>query len=286
MIPNKLPGQLCSFCSCSFPKRLSACPRCKTKSGSSTLDRGHTKLLSEADEKPLARISTGPWDRCFGPANGRERDGIVETSVALIGGLRGGGKSTLSLQLCDNIAAKSGREVLYICSEEDIPEVKLRAQRIKVKCQHLIRGLTTATGTESFGQLESILAQYRPCAIILDSIPGLMGPDMAGAVDLCKLMKTYSVKLKAPSILIDHVNKDGDFAGKEELQHTPDTCITLFPRPGQEAIRVLTTEKNRFGQAYVSVALEMTETGLRYVDEDEDDAEESPTHPTHPSEWE
>jgi DNA repair protein RadA/Sms len=281
MTNPKISGQPCSFCGRIFGKNLSKCPRCKTKAGSTSLDRGHTMLLSDAAGKPPARISTGPWDRCWGPANGRDPDGIVTTSVSLIGGLRGGGKSTLSLQLCDNIAKKVGREVLYICSEEDIPEVQLRAERIKIACKHLIRGLTTTTGTESFGQLESILAQYQPCAIILDSIPGLMGPDQAGAVDLCKLMKTYSVKLKAPSILIDHVNKDGDFAGKEELQHTPDTCITLFPRPGQENVRVLTTEKNRFGQAFVSVALEMTETGLRYIDEDGDDPEESPTHPSH-----
>jgi DNA repair protein RadA/Sms len=271
MMTSKTQGQSCSFCGYIYRKNLAACPRCKTKSGTVTNSRGLTRLLSEATGKPPARISSGPWDKCWGPANGRDPNGIVVTSVTLLGGLRGGGKSTLSLQLADNIAKKVGREVLYICTEEDIDEVQLRADRIKVSCQYLIRGLTTATGTEAFGELESILTQHQPCAMILDSIPGLMGPDMAGAVDLCKLMKTYSVKLKAPSILIDHVNKDGDFAGKEELQHTPDTCITLFPRPGNENVRVLTTEKNRFGQAFVTVDLEMTETGLRYIEEEEVD---------------
>lgn len=279
MMTNKIPVQSCSFCGRVFGKHLSACPRCKTKAGTSSHQSVHTRLLSDAPAKALARISTGPWDRCWGPANGRDKDGIVTTSVTLIGGKRGGGKSTLSLQLCDNIASTVGREVLYICSEEDVDEVQLRAERIKIRSMYLIRGMSTVTGTEGFGQLESILNQHQPCAIVLDSIPGLMGPDMAGAVELCKLMKTYSVKLKSPSILIDHINKDGDYAGKEELQHTPDTCITLTPRPGNEDVRDLLTDKNRFGQAFVTVSLLMTETGLVYLQDDEPD--ESPSHPDH-----
>ena len=264
-------ARACSFCGKAYDSFKRACPRCKTPSVETTRSGGLTKLLSEADEKPFVRLSTGPWDKCFGPANGRDPDGIVHTGVTLIGGKAGGGKSTLSLQLSDAIAAKCKREVIYLCTEEDIPEVRMRAERIQIKNKHLIRGLTTLNGVEALAQLDSILNQYKPCAIILDSVVGLMGKDKVGAVELAKLLKGYSVKLQAPSIIIDHVTKADDFAGLEELQHTVDTTMTLFPSEHAPNIRILETLKNRFGQAFVRVLLEMTETGLRFVEEDEPD---------------
>jgi predicted ATP-dependent serine protease len=270
----------CSFCFKKFEDHKSLCHVCKTPARENASYGGLTRLLSEASPKPLQRIVTGPWDICFGPAgccqecrdagettcNHREPNGIVTTSCALIGGLSGAGKSTLSLQLCDAIAGVTNREVLDICSEEDIPEVKLRAERIQIKNFHLIRCLSTLTGTEALAQLDSIIMAHKPAAIILDSVVGLMGKDQEGAVEVAKLLKSYSVKLHAPSLIIDHVTKMDDFAGLEKLKHTVDTTMSLFPSEHDKNIRVLETHKNRFGQAFVSVYLEMTETGLVPVD--------------------
>lgn len=77
---------------------------------------------------------------------------------------------------------------------------------------------------------------------------------------MCKAFKDYAVLLKAPVIIIDHVTKDEDFAGLMQLQHAVDT--TLILSLDENDTRYLTTIKNRFGPANISVILDMTERGL------------------------
>jgi DNA repair protein RadA/Sms len=270
---------ICIRCGCKFDDSKRQCPKClKWQPSAAVTLPGLTKLLSETDDQIIKRLATGPWDLCFGPANKRDPNGIVVTSVTLIGGLAGAGKSTLSLQLSDRICALTKREVLYIASEEAVVEVRMRADRIGIKNKHLIRGLSTLTGSEALSQLDSILNTHKPCAIIVDSLPGLTGEDHNGAVELCKLLKAYSTKLEAPSLVIDHVTKTDDFAGLYKLQHAVDTTMTLYPNEEDTEggnPRTLQTLKNRFGQAFVSIELEMTEReGLRVfegTEETEDD---------------
>lgn len=269
-INPKAQRNTCAFCSHPYKQGVRVCPRCGHPANVLPKPVSKvTQLLSEADDVPLERIPTGPWDACFGPDNGRDPNGIVKTSVALIGGKNGGGKSTLSLMLSDIIAGMTKREVLYVCSEEDIPQVKDRAKRILVKNRNLIRGLSTLQNADALMRLDSIIVQHQPCALILDSLTGLMGKDLAGQIELCKILKGYSSKLQFPAIVIDHVTKSEDFAGLEELQHTVDTTISLFPSDFDINIRILETQKNRFGRAGATCFLEMTERGLVKVEEGE-----------------
>jgi len=84
-------------------------------------------------------------------------------------------------------------------------------------------------------------------------------------------LKEYSVELNSPSIVIDHITKQGDFAGLEALQHAVD-CTMMFEV--YDNIRVLETQKNRSGPAFVQVHFEMTERGLVYVDPPKDEGED------------
>jgi predicted ATP-dependent serine protease len=260
-------------CGTKYPDTKFQCPICKRFSfaRNSVEVSSMVKRLSEADDISLDRLQSGPWDICFGPANEREKNGIVRTSATLIGGLAGAGKSTLSLQLSDRLCTTQKRDGLYICSEEDIPEVRLRAERIKIKNLDKICCVSTMTSSEALAQLENIIIDVKPCAIILDSLPGLMGEDHLAAVELCKLLKAFAIKYKAPVIIIDHVTKADDFAGLYKLQHTVDTTMTLYPTDENPNIRILETLKNRFGQAFVNVNLEMTEKGLVYISPPKDD---------------
>src|SRR6516165_2525149 len=80
-------------------------------------------------DRPRIVVGLGEFDRVLG-------GGIVVGSVALIGGDPGIGKSTLILQVCQQIAAL-GHPVLYISSEESIIQTKLRAQRLGVDSPNL-----------------------------------------------------------------------------------------------------------------------------------------------------
>ena len=79
--------------------------------------------LSEVVSSAAERFSSGidELDRVLG-------GGIVPGSLVLVGGEPGIGKSTLLLQVLDNVAAD--RPALLVCGEESAAQVKMRAERI------------------------------------------------------------------------------------------------------------------------------------------------------------
>jgi DNA repair protein RadA/Sms len=211
------------------------------------------------------RLQTGPWDECFGTDYISRRSGIVNTSVTLLGGAPGAGKSTFSLQLADAISASTLREVLYIAAEEDAAEVLARARRIQIKNLNRIRIYPMGATTE----LSLVFASRKPAAIVVDSLPKLV-PDHDQAVEFCERFKPYTIEMKAPAIIIDQVNKEGDFAGLMKLQHAVDTLLIFYKVDEHTELRELHVEKNRFGIANISKFLMMTETGLvEHIPEDD-----------------
>jgi len=283
---KKITYQTCKQCGHKFDTSKAMCTSCgfwNTPSGDDGKDQ--TILLSEVSETPITKIVTGPWDKCFSDSS--SGGGIATTSVTLIGGAPGAGKSTLSLQLADKISARMQREILYVGAEESVNEIKNRAMRLKLESMSLMRMHPMGSNAE----LGDILLNRRPCAIILDSLPGLVSdPEMA--VELCKRFKSYAVELDSPVIIIDHITKQDDFAGLMQLQHAVDTTLSLFPTPdysmcrceikcedGKHFIRELSTIKNRYGPANVMMDLEMSAKGLivglgAYIETDDDEDED------------
>lgn len=255
--PNKVK---CHSCGAPY-KRVygrERCPSCGSYNlGASSPESLHTTLLDDVKDVETERIKTGPWDICFG-------GGIVRSTTTLLGGEPGAGKSTLSLQFADAFTENTKREVLYLATEETMPEVKLRAKRLQVRNGKKIRLLSTISGNEGLSMLDKILDTHKPLAMILDSLSGLTGEDLQMQVEFCKLIKGYAAKLDAPALIIDHITKDGDFAGLMQLQHAVDCCImfTVQDSGPLKDMRTLTTRKNRHGAAHVSVDLDMTERGL------------------------
>ena len=66
----------------------------------------------------------GELDRVLG-------GGAVRGSLVLVGGAPGIGKSTLMLQICDNLCRFAS--VLYVSGEESERQIKLRAERLHVR---------------------------------------------------------------------------------------------------------------------------------------------------------
>lgn len=77
--------------------------------------------FSQISTQDKDRMSTGiaELDRVLG-------GGVVEGSLVLVGGDPGIGKSTLLLQMCNNMASDN-RKVLYISGEESLKQIKIRA---------------------------------------------------------------------------------------------------------------------------------------------------------------
>lgn len=282
----------CSRCGHPFPDDKGRCPSCRqwntdsVRSTSPALNLGPddddgTCLLSEVtDETDKRRLVTGPWDEVFGGMPPPNR-GIVDVSTNLLGGAPGAGKSTMALQLSNSIARSRKGETFYVAAEEAKADVNERARRLSLDCRNLIRIYPMGCASD----LGSVLLKRRPKAIVIDSLPGLVGDDHAAAMALCKNLKGYAVELGAPVIIIDHVTKEDDFAGLRKLQHEVDATMTLFPveldqelaneldfseidiAPEKLDIRELSNAglKNRNGPVNISVYFAMTETGLVYI---------------------
>lgn len=208
--------------------------------------------------------------------------GLVDHAVILIGGLPGAGKSTILMQLA-GIFCGLRRGTMYIAAEEGLEAIKARGDRLGIKTRGLLRFIPALGGIADIGAL---LLHYKPGAIILDSLDGLVGHDTAQEIKCLEVLTKYAVGLKAPVFVVSQVNKEADFSGLMAKQHAVDCLLTMMPdedmRIGDEPIRCIETLKNRHGRAFVKTFFEMTAHGLvpRSVEElvaavEESESEES-----------
>lgn len=265
----KIAMRPCTRCGKKFPEVKCMCPYCKTINLPEGTGGDDSVILKDISDQQFRRIMTGiePVDLVFG-------GGLVTTSVTLLGGNPGAGKSTLSIQLASNIAglSKAGmlgktseREVVYVATEETGPQIKDRARRLQLENTEKIRIVPMGSRSD----LGDMLMHYKPCAVFVDSMAGLVA-DPDASVETTKRFKEYAEALDAPVILVDHVTKSDDFAGLMSKQHAPDTLLTLYAPDASSEIRELTPLKNRFGPANMQVYLMMTELGLVTIEDDED----------------
>lgn len=254
----------CYYCQTPLPEGKMRCihPKCRMWNVASTVSLDDsTVLLSDAKLATVERVHTNLVDLCFG-------DGIARTSVNLLGGDPGAGKTTLCMQLSDFFAGKYKQETLYIANEQDAPELKTTAIRLNLKHGDRIRVVKAMGGiTHDIGTL---LLHYKPCMIVLDSVTKWSGEDMNLAVIICQRLKDYSVRLNAPAFVVNQVTKGGEHAGLNKMQHAVDATM-LFEVWGENPNdpRRLHVRKNRFGPAPVSQYYEMTGAGLFEIDEQE-----------------
>ena len=132
---------VCSECGYESPKWNGKCPGCgewntmneevkdiskqipSVKSSSSQYER--PVLLNDISLADEERYITGKaeLDRVLG-------GGIVKGSLILLGGDPGIGKSTILLQICQNLG--NTLKILYVSGEESKRQLKLRAMRLGV----------------------------------------------------------------------------------------------------------------------------------------------------------
>lgn len=214
------------------------------------------QMLSDIKIDNKSRISTkiSELDRVLG-------GGIVGGQVILIAGEPGIGKSTLLLELSNNL-----EQVLYICGEESASQVAIRAQRLGVNNKN-ISLLENTDVDEAVQQLNSSTVS----AVIVDSIQTMTTTDlsgMAGAVGQVKECASRLVRFAKstgiPVFIVGHVTKEGTVAGPSVLAHIVDTVL-WFEGDSTTNLRVLRSIKNRFGPTDEVGIFEMVDSGLKSV---------------------
>jgi DNA repair protein RadA/Sms len=212
--------------------------------------------LSQVETTQELRFPTGmsELDRVLG-------GGAVRGSLVLVGGAPGIGKSTLMLQICDQLC--KGGKVLYVSGEESQRQVKLRAERLKVRGDGLY--LLAETNLEHI--VEGV-HQLQPDVLIVDSIQTMYNGDRTATPGSISQIKECTMALmnlaKGENItvfVIGHVNKEGSLAGPKVLEHMVD-CVLYFEGEEHMAYRILRAAKNRFGATNEIGVFEMQDDGL------------------------
>ena len=217
------------------------------------------KPMSEIELGDELRFSTGmgELDRVLG-------GGAVKGSLVLVGGAPGIGKSTLMLQICDNLSRFA--KVLYVSGEESERQIKLRAQRLQARGEGLY--LLSETNLE---RVIDAVHDTTPDILIVDSIQTLYHGDVtspAGSISQVKECTMALMQLAKGEgltvFVIGHVNKEGSIAGPKVLEHMVD-CVLYFEGERQMAYRILRAAKNRFGATNEIGVFEMEDVGLTEV---------------------
>ncbi len=266
---------ICSECGFESPKWYGKCPSCgewntlneelnsqQTKNSFSNSFSTVNQVLAlddicgENDERIPTKIEE--FDRVLG-------GGIVKGSLVLLSGDPGIGKSTILLQICQNLGSK-GHKILYVSGEESANQIKLRAVRIGVTTKNLF----ILSQTDLATIVECIKAE-KPDIVIIDSIQTMVYEQVnssAGSITQvreCTNVFMHTAKgLGIPIFIVGHVNKDGAIAGPKVLEHIVDTVL-YFEGERNYSYRILRGVKNRFGSTNEIGVFEMTADGLKEV---------------------
>src|SRR5688572_14686656 len=189
--------------------------------------------------------------------------GIVPGSIVLVAGEPGIGKSTLFLQ---SGLALNNITTLYISGEESEQQIKMRADRLKLSNSNFY--LLTETLTQVIFQE---IKKLKPQLVIVDSIQTLQSPyieSSPGSVsqirECAAEFQRFAKDTNIPVFLIGHITKDGNIAGPKILEHMVDTVLQ-FEGDRHYAYRILRTLKKRFGSTAELGIYEMTDKGMRGV---------------------
>lgn len=269
---------ICSNCGKRSPVRFKLCPQCRQfdtmvehAQQSSSTARSRRRLIGDRTSQPMPLAEIDPVQETRIPVPLAEISrvlggGLVPGSLLLLAGDPGIGKSTLVLDLSARLA-EAGCRVLYISGEESARQIRMRADRLRLRAADLY--------VQSETDIERIIDQIKalePQLLVIDSIqttraagidssPGLVAQVRESASQFQSLAKSTGLSV----LLIGHVTKDGSIAGPRVLEHVVDVVLYLEGDPFQQ-YRLLRSVKNRFGATNEVGVFEMRGSGLIQVE--------------------
>lgn len=273
MAKGKKTIYFCQNCGHEASKWLGQCPACRewntfVEEKVTASKSVGAREYQELNVVPLSQVKTEAEERVGTQMEELDRvlgGGIVPGSLILVGGDPGIGKSTLLLQVCQNLTREK-RKVLYISGEESLRQIKLRAQRMGKFTDNLL--LLCEINLEL---IKGVIEREKPEVVVIDSIqtmyseevgsaPGSVSQVREATNTLMQLAKGLNITI----FIVGHVTKEGTVAGPRVLEHMVDTVL-YFEGDRHASYRILRGVKNRFGSTNEIGVFEMRQNGLTEV---------------------
>lgn len=231
--------------------------------------------------------------------------GVTPSTAWMVTGDPGVGKTTLMLTVADAFT-RSGHVVLYNGREESVYQVKMATERLGLTDGFIFgEDLFVADLVAHAEELQKKLAKENATRPIEKQRRVILIPDSLQCLDsgkydtgrktkntpvqcvqeLIKWVKGQNVKGKEKPVFgalmfINHVTKDGHFAGDNTILHAADAHLHFGFDRGKKSEtygeRILTKPKDRFGPAIPPIVVDMGQGGRlsQKVIEEKDDLDE------------
>jgi DNA repair protein RadA/Sms len=198
-------------------------------------------------------------------------EGMVPSSVMMLTGTPGAGKTTMLLQLADAITG-AGHVCLYNTGEESLYQVKMVAERLKLR-NGFIAGQDTLV-TDLLEHADNIrkAAKGKQVFVLQDSLQTLDdgkwkdGTNSMTALRCTEMLTDWAKSTYGIVAFIGQVTKDGEFAGKNGILHAIDVRGQIYIDQQKKSEtygeRIFEVTKNRFGCSGKAYILGMGRTGL------------------------
>jgi DNA repair protein RadA/Sms len=214
------------------------------------------------------RVKTGV--KYFDDAVGGQ--GFCPSSVMMLTGTPGAGKTTMLLQLADAITGQ-GNVCLYNTGEESLYQVRMVTKRLKVK-NGFIAGQHSMVGDLLLHADELRKANKSKQVFILqDSLQTLNdgkykdgGTTGNTPLRCTELLTDWAKQYFGIVVFIGQVTKSGDFSGKNGILHAIDVRGQLYYDDDKKSDtygeRIFEITKNRFGCSGRAYVVGMGDSGL------------------------
>lgn len=261
----------CSECGAQSPKWAGKCSECgkwNTLVESVMVGKRVQSASKKAKLQKLEEIEAGDVRRRLSGIGELDRvlgGGIVPGEVILMIGEPGIGKSTLLTQLA--LRQSLGKTVVYVCGEESPSQVKLRVERLHSGSAVNLQMLPETDVDVIIASIEKLDLSI----LIIDSVQTLYSSELPGTAGSISQIRECSARLigyakskNVPIVLVGHVTKDGEMAGPKVLEHMVDAVLELTGDRYYD-LRLLRTQKNRFGPTDEVGVFKMVESGMEEV---------------------
>lgn len=217
-------------------------------------------------------------------------DGIRPSTVAMISGMSGGGKSTWTLQMINALLGQ-GHVVLLNGGEESPEQVMLRAEQKGFKnlsspdCKAFFSSYVDIGDILAYADLLreehckfDLITEQRGFFLFIDSIQtvgctrpgaGRQKGDQKQQEEAVYRLNAWTKQHYTVAMFVSQVGKDGEFLGTNGVKHAIDMHLHMRKNTDRKSenhgCRLLDVAKNRWGSAGVEFEYEITRNGINFL---------------------